>query len=1435
MEFYRVGIDIGSTTVKVVVLDEVRHILYGEYKRHYAKIQSTLLQLLQEVKKITGSNEVQIKITGSGSINLGKALGISFIQEVVAVAAALQSVAPQTDVAIELGGEDAKIIYFTGGLDERMNGICAGGTGSFIDQMASLLQTDAAGLNQEAESYREIYPIAARCGVFAKTDVQPLINEGVPKADIAASIFQAVVNQTISGLACGKPIRGCVAFLGGPLHFLPELKKAFIRSLQLSPENVVDPQNSHLFAAMGAAMESDPADRVVLDDLIDKLEQGVEQHFELNRLEPLFANEKEYAAFCERHKNAVVAKENISSYKGNCFLGIDAGSTTTKAALIGDKGQLLFSYYTNNFGDPIRAAKEAVGKLQEVMPCEAKIVRSCATGYGEALLKAAFHLEEGEVETVAHCTAANHCLPGVDCVLDIGGQDMKCIKLHDGSVDTVLLNEACSSGCGSFIENFANAMGYNAEDFSKEALFAKNPVDLGTRCTVFMNSNVKQAQKEGASISDISAGLAYSVIKNALFKVIKLVDAKDLGKNVVVQGGTFYNQAVLRAFEKTTGIQAVCPDISGIMGAFGAALLARERYHGQEPTILSLQEILNLSYTTTTRRCGGCVNNCMLTVNHFSDRHHFVAGNRCEKGLQKEKMTKKAFNMVEYKKERIFAYPPLALSAAKRGLLGIPRVLNIYENYPFWATFFRELQFHVILSPFSDREIYEMGMESIPSESECYPAKLAHGHVQWLIRQGVKTIFHPCVFYEKQETENAQNHYNCPIVASYPENLKNNVEDISERGIRYIHPFLAFTDEKTIADRLVNLCREEWNIPEKETRSAVHKAWKEQLQAKEDIVTKGCEELLEMEKEQGKGIVLAGRPYHIDPEINHGIPELIASYGFRVFTEDSLPVDLHTKRTLRVVDQWVYHSRLYSAAEFVSKREDLELVQLNSFGCGLDAVTADQVNEILENSNKLYTVLKIDEVNNLGAVRIRIRSLLAAIQMREERRIRPLPKPVQYQRTEFTRQMKEEGYTILVPQMSPMHFDFVEPVCEAYGYHVKVLDNDNRAAIEMGLRYVNNDACFPSITVVGQIMEAVLSGKYDTHKLAIAMSQTGGCCRASNYVGFIRRALDKAGLSHIPVISLNANGMEKNEGFHVPVSMIYVAMKAIVYGDLLMRCVYRVRPYEKYPGSADTLCRKWKEVCIDSLTSKKSPYAYADICHGIVKDFDTLPIYENMNKPRVGIVGEILVKYMPLANNHLVELLEKEGAEAVVPDLMDFMNYCLYNGQYKYAYLGKTWWSSVLSKIGIEGIQMIRKPAIDALKASKRFEAPVPIEEIAVGTTPFLSIGNQYGEGWFLTGEMVELLQSGVSNIVCIQPFACLPNHVVGKGVIKPLKKAFPTANIIAVDYDPGASEVNQLNRIKLMLTAAKKNCEASSMKENMFSGEVLMQENPKVRWIHAR
>ena len=1402
---YTLGIDIGSTTVKVALLDNNHKIIFSDYKRHFANIQETLSDLLQEAYKISGDITIHPVITGSGGLTLAKHLEVPFVQEVIAVSTSLKELAPKTDVAIELGGEDAKIIYFEdGNVEQRMNGICAGGTGSFIDQMASLLQTDATGLNEYAKNYHSLYTIAARCGVFAKSDIQPLINEGATKEDLSASIFQAVVNQTISGLACGKPIRGHVAFLGGPLHFLDQLKAAFIRTLNLDEEHTIETDNSHLFAAIGSALNAKEDVSYSMNEMTDKLSHKIVMEAEVSRLDPLFKNENDYSEFRNRQDKYKVKTRKLDDYKGKAFLGIDAGSTTTKCALISEDGDLLYSFYSSNNGSPLKTAISSIQEIYKLMPEGVSIARSCSTGYGEALLKSALLLDDGEVETIAHYNAAAFFDPKVDCILDIGGQDMKCIHIKNNSVDSVQLNEACSSGCGSFIETFAKSLGYSVQDFAKVALYAKSPVDLGTRCTVFMNSRVKQAQKEGADVADISSGLAYSVIKNALFKVIKVSDAKDLGEHIVVQGGTFYNDAVLRAFEIISGAEAIRPDIAGIMGAFGAALIARDRYfetNDYKTTMLGIEQINNLEYSTSMTTCQGCTNHCRLTVNKFTGGRTHISGNRCERGIGKVKNADNIPNLFDYKYKRIFGYEPLEADKAKRGTVGIPRVLNFYENYPFWFTFFTKLGYKVVLSPRSTHQIYELGIESIPSESECYPAKLSHGHIEWLIKQKVDFIFYPGLFYEREEVEGATNHYNCPIVTSYSENIKNNVEAITNGEVKLRNPFMAFTSLDTATASLV---KEFSEIPAEEVIAAAKAGWDEMQSARKDIQKKGEETLKWMEENGKHGIVLAGRPYHVDPEINHGIPDMICSYGVAVLTEDSVSHLGKPERPLIVSDQWMYHSRLYAAASYVRTRDDLDLIQLNSFGCGLDAVTTDQVNDILSGSDKIYTCLKIDEVNSLGSARIRVRSLLAAIRVRKQKNTQRTIRSTANNRVLFTEEMRK-NYTILCPQMSPIHFDILEPAFRACGYNFVVMQNDNRHAIDMGLKYVNNDACYPSLWVVGQIMDELHSGKYDLNRTAVIMSQTGGGCRATNYVGFIRRALKKAGMEQIPVVSLNLSKLEANPGFHINFEMLKRAAYGAVFGDIFMRCVYRMRPYEKVKGSTEAVHEKWKKECIDFVSSKHMSFAkFQKMCREIIEDFDKIQITDEV-KPRVGVVGEILVKFAPAANNHLVDLLEAEGAEAVVPDLIDFMLYCFYNQIYKAKELGTSKKTAALMRVAIWAIEKLRGGATKAFEKSVHFEPPTSIYKLVEYAKPIVDIGNQTGEGWFLTGEMVELIKSGASNIVCTQPFGCLPNHVVGKGVIKQMRHMYPGCNIVAIDYDPGASEVNQLNRIKLMLSTAQK------------------------------
>lgn len=1405
-KLFHMGLDVGSTTVKLVVLDKNNKIQYSKYQRHFSDIRKTIFDLVDETCAQFEQDDLTVTLTGSGGISVAQWLGLEFEQEVIAATGAIQSQIPQTDVAIELGGEDAKITFFTDGIEQRMNGTCAGGTGAFIDQMASLLQTDAAGLNKLAEGYKVIYPIAARCGVFAKTDIQPLLNEGAAKEDIAASVFQSVVNQTISGLACGRPIKGNVAFLGGPLYFLPELRKRFIETLELSDDQVIFPDNSQLFVAAGAALASKNKKVMSFKSLRERLPSinNVTVH-EVERLNPLFRDEIELGEFKRRHSRHKVQRKELSTHQGPCYLGIDAGSTTTKLALTDSDGKLLYSYYGSNRGSPLKSVIRELKKLYGLMPEDAYIAKSTVTGYGEGLIKAALRVDVGEIETIAHYKAAEHFLPGVEFILDIGGQDMKCMQVKDGVINNIMLNEACSSGCGSFIETFASSLNMNVEDFAKEALLAEKPVDLGSRCTVFINSRVKQAQKEGASVGDISAGLSYSVIKNALMKVIKVRDPKELGKKIIVQGGTFYNAAVLRSFELISGREAVRPDIAGIMGAYGAALISCERSEAdQKSSIMGAADLESFKTEITMNRCNKCSNNCLLTVNNFIDGRMFVTGNRCERGAGGELRKDTLPNLYDFKYRMLASYKSLDKDSAIRGTIGIPRVLNIYENYPFWHTFFTELKFRVVLSPRSSKKVYEMGIETMPSESVCYPAKLVHGHIMCLVKSGVKNIFYPCLPYEMKEDQQADNCFNCPIVTSYSEVIRTNMDVLEEQHINFMNPFLPYYDKKRLGERLYEELAQ-FGLSRGEVKAAVERAWQEDQRFKQLIREKGEEVVAQLDKNGGKGIVLAGRPYHIDPEINHGIPNLITEFGMAVLTEDSVAHLRKAARPLRIVDQWMYHTRLYSAASFVAGKDNLELVQLNSFGCGLDAVTTDQVHEILHEAGKIYTALKIDEISNLGAARIRLRSLKAAIEERDRSGYHFDKKQYSYKKVVFTEEMRQR-HTILAPQMSPIHFQFLETAFREAGYNLEILPSVDTEAVDEGLKHVNNDACYPSILVTGQLIEALKSGRYDPDNTSLIISQTGGGCRATNYIGFIRKALKDAGFDQVPVISLNALGLESNPGFKITPGLINKALIALVYGDLLMRVLYRVRPYEKIKGSANLLYDSWIDRCKESVRSGKLREFKQNISQ-IVKEFDELEIVDTP-KPRVGLVGEILVKFHPTANNFVVNVVEKEGAEAVMPDLIDFFLYCAYGSNFKRRYLSEPISKKIAGNLAIKGIELYRRHMKKVLAASKRFNAPSTIYELAKKASKLLSLGNCTGEGWFLTAEMMELIEEGAANIICMQPFACLPNHVTGKGMIKALKKEYPKANIVPVDYDPGASEVNQLNRIKLMMAAAFKNME---------------------------
>lgn len=1543
-ERIRIGLDIGSTTVKAVVLatgDALEDALFADYRRHHANVRATVSELITDIhtqlaKQQLDQVPIDIAITGSGGLGLADGLHVPFIQEVIAETKAITLRYPQADVIVELGGEDAKVTYIKPTPEQRMNGSCAGGTGAFIDQMATLLDTDPSGLDELSQHYNTLYPIASRCGVFAKSDLQPLINDGAEKADLAASIFTAVATQTIAGLSSGRPIRGNVVFLGGPLFFLSGLRAAFARALDGKVDTFILPEQAHLYVAYGAALMAQQEDEALqaevgatttrvfadrtCDDLLHDLRTLAHMPSNTPTMPPLFANDEERAAFRERHGANHVTIGSLEGATGPHYLGIDAGSTTIKATLINDDRDIVWSSYATNEGSPLTAAISIVQDIRKQLPEEAYIARSCATGYGEGLIATGLHLDEGVVETMAHFRGASLISPGVTSIIDIGGQDMKYLSIADGVIDSIAVNEACSSGCGSFLQTFAQSMGLSIEAFTQAALRSTAPVDLGSRCTVFMNSSVKQAQKEGASLEDIAAGLCYAVVRNALYKVIKLRDAGELGDTVIVQGGTFLNDAVLRAFELLTGLQVVRPSIAGLMGAYGAALTARMHYEdGMRSTLLDAQSLAKLTMSTSRDVCKLCQNHCKLTITTFADGTRHVTGNRCERGGDASKERSSRPNLYEYKYKRCFGYRRLTDKKATRGAIGIPRVLNMYENYPFWFTLLTSLGFKVVISGRSSHELFETGIDSIASENICYPAKLVHGHIQWLLDKGITTIFYPCVSYEQHLREEEDNHYNCPVVANYPIVIGANMTALRAPGIRFMHPYVNLADRELMVQRIVEEFA--WaKVSEEEARVAVQAAYGEDALFRHDVRQEGLRALAYMKEHDCKGIVLAGRPYHVDPEINHGIPETICALGMVVLSEDAI-CDISAQEAmhpseflsqgeedpkrkdaagfrhvddrvvthlmdvpLRVTNQWAYHSRLYAAAHTVSQVPGLELVQLNSFGCGLDAITTDQVAEILADKADVYTMLKIDEVSNLGAAKIRLRSLQAAIEERESKShaehvvqeqspdceaeheplVHAAPRPVSHgfrspgsvaptagrqamldavmgdkqhtaqavgqhaqhhpghqvaslskyaHKTPYTKRMRKD-YTIVAPQMSPIHFSLVESVIRASGYKFDVLKVASHDDMQVGLKYVNNDACFPAIVVIGQLIDAIEQGKYDPDHTALAITQTGGMCRATNYFGLIRKALIDAGYPQIPVIAISTQGLEDNPGFNATPLMIHRAVKALIIGDLLMKCLYRVRPYEARSGSANALYETWNTVVRETIehhgyshTAKQrfgiGYLPYPTLVQRIVSSFDQLPLKAGKRKPRVGVVGEILVKYHPDANNHLVDVIESQGCEAVVPGIMEFMTTRPYIDDWNRHYVGKG--GNKASYAAMRwALDRYYAPVRKALSASKRFTVDAPMPKLVQMASEVTSIGVQAGEGWLLTAEILELIEQGCPNVVCAQPFACLPNHVTGRGMFGEIRRQHPEANIVSIDYDPGASEANQLNRLKLMIATAK-------------------------------
>ncbi len=1384
---YLAGIDAGSVTLKLLVSAMSGEILFCAYERHRSDPLLCLRHLLEKAQESLGPCRLRAVASGSAGFLIAQSLELEHYQEVFAAEQALSVWAPQLQTAIELGGEDAKIIFFNPPPEQRMNGTCAGGTGAFIDQMAALLQINPQQLDDLAGQTRTYHAIASRCGVFAKSDVQGLLARGLPLPEVARSVMRAVVLQTISGLGFGRRIQGPLAFLGGPFHHLPSLKAIFSEQLNLTPSDIVPIRYDLYAVAYGCTLSARSRQRLPFLDLQDirtRLDSAISA-----RSQKTFRSSLP-ALGPVKVRQVCLPKIVWPEAEGPFYLGIDSGSTTSKLCLCDCRGRIVFERYRDNGSSALSVIVAMLLELYRELPSGQSIAAAGATGYGEPLLKAALGVDIGEVETLAHSRAATSLTEAVDVIFDIGGQDMKYIHLRDGQIDKIVLNEACSSGCGSFLQTFSSSLGLSLPEFCRLGLQARHPADLGTRCTVFMNSKIKEAQRDGIDLGDLSAGLAYSVIRNALYKVLKLAKASEFGPRVFVQGGTFRNDAVLMALVRETGADIVRPDHPELMGAFGMALLARER---QEPgqtrsRLLDASQLAGFTIHSEQQQCRGCTNRCSITSFKFPGGGRYRSGNRCELHNPEKPAARNIPNLYRYKRDRLFAYPDIAPARTPLGTIGLPRVLNIYEHFPFWYTLFSRLGYRVQLSPPSRQLCPSQGWEYLSSEAICYPAKLVYTHVLALIQSGVRHIFFPCL--PREETaDGADFRYNCPIVGSFPEVIAKNLDPLHSQSIRLDTPFLPIHRR----DRLWKYLRPLWPktlIRDKDLRAAVQAAYAELDRYRSDLLAAGSRALDWLRQNpQSQGLVLAGRPYHLDDEVHHGIPEMIESLGVAVISEDALPelAPERLRQGMRVIDQWSYHHRLYNAAHFTAEHPSLQMVQLNSFGCGLDAVTVDQVEEILHRARKHLTLLKIDENSQLGAARIRLRSLFGI-----PARIRPSSVPAKI----AVRRRPESGDTILVPQMSPIHFRYLETALQNSGYPVQVLPSPSTSTVETGLHLANNDICYPAIIIIGQMVEALRSGRWDPERVTLLLSQTGGGCRASNYVALLERALDKAGYGQVPVLTLAGSNRVQAPAIRYSLPLIKRIILSQSMGDLELRLRNRFHPY--CPSPCREILDRHRPGLL-RLLHRFNGRSLTRASQALCREF--LPFLSPPRRPRVGLVGEIFIKYNELGNNHLIDTLENEGFEVLQPDIVGFAQYCAYDRIANHRLLGDSFTARSVARLFIGLSEKIRRSIMTGLSLLTPDEATHhSIDRLTELAAPLLSTGNQCGEGWYLTAEMAAMIESGIRRIVCVQPFGCLANHICGRGMIKPLQRLSAEAAILPLDFDPGSSAVNQYNRLKLFL-----------------------------------
>ena len=1389
----RVGIDIGSTTAKIVALDEKGEALFSAYERHNAKARDVLLSFLQELAGRYGNPSVLLSITGSVGMGVSERCSLPFVQEVVAAMRAVRESHPEVRSMIDIGGEDAKIVFVKDGkaTDLRMNSNCAGGTGAFIDQMAILLGVETAELNTLADSAHNVYTIASRCGVFSKTDIQNLIAKNVPKEDIAASVFHAVAVQVVVTLAHGCDIEAPVLFCGGPLTFLPALRRAFTDYLKLSDADVVVPENSHLMPAMGAALSADAAQVVPLSTLMQIVKERLAGGSVMaGGLEPIFTDDADYARWKSRMATHETVEAPLRPGREEVAIGIDSGSTTTKIVALNKKGELVFDYYHNNDGNPILTARKGLEQLADKAAktgSDIVVTGSCSTGYGEDLLKASFRLDHGIIETMAHYMAARHIADKASFILDIGGQDMKAIFVTDGVINRMEINEACSSGCGSFIETFAKSLGCSVADFAAAACQAASPYDLGTRCTVFMNSKVKQALREGATMGDIAAGLSYSVVKNCLYKVLRLKGPDELGDHVVVQGGTMRNDSVVRAFEKLTGKEVFRSSRPELMGAIGCALYARQHASDGVP----LADLLGYSdYTTRRHQCHGCENGCLITTYTFGNGNRYHSGNRCEKVFTNMGgKVEPGVNAYTHKLARLFDRDvPVAAPVAT---IGIPRSLNMYEEYPFWHTLFTRCGLRVVLSDPSKFTDYERSAKLVMSDNICFPAKLAHSHIRNLADKGVDRIFMPFVVFEK--LEGGQNSYNCPVVTGYAEVVKS-----VQGGIVPIDsPAITFKDKKMLfrqcADYLAGL-----GIG----RGVVSKAFAEAVAEFEAYGRELMDYNRRVLSDNGGRrlvVLLAGRPYHSDPLIQHKLSDMIASMGADVVTEDIVRCDETTVEDVNFVSQWAYTNRILKAADWAGRQgANVQFMQMTSFGCGPDAFLTDEIRSLLKRHGKTLTLLKIDDVSNIGSIRLRVRSVIESLKFSARRgdggRTEPLLRTPVFRKVDRRRK-------IIAPFFTPFISPLVPAIMKLAGYDVENLPESDGLSADFGLKYANNEICYPATLIVGDIVKAFKSGRYDPRDTAVIMTQTGGQCRASNYISLIKRALTEAGYADVPVISLSTGSGLRNEqpGFNMNwMRIIRIVLAALLYSDSIAKFYYASVVREKEKGLAARLRDFYLSEAAKAI-ARNNPKELMDMLSRAAIDFDG--IVTERRAARVGVVGEIFLKFNPFAQKDITNWLSGQGIEVVPPLLTDFFMQAFVNSKVNKAHgLERTHVPGVFMKWAYGRVwkQIERVNAIGS-----RFRYFTPFSDIfaeAEEAKEVVTLCAQFGEGWLLPGEILSMVRQGVTHVVSLQPFGCIANHIVSKGIEKRIKALYPDLNILSLDFDSGVSDVNVRNRILLFV-----------------------------------